>query len=32
MEEPEPGLLKFNLTDAGIDFRLEPGNCKARSR
>ena len=22
MEEPEPGLLKFNLTDAGIDFRL----------
>ena len=23
MEEPEPGLLKFNLTDAGIDFRLD---------
>ena len=23
MEEPEPGLLKFNLTDAGIDFRVD---------
>ena len=23
MEEPEPGLLKFSLTDAGIDFRLD---------
>jgi SecD/SecF fusion protein len=23
MEEAEPGLLKFNLTDAGIDFRLD---------
>ena len=22
MEESEPGLLKFNLTDAGIDFRV----------
>ena len=27
MEEPEPGLLKFNLTDAGIDFRLELRQC-----
>jgi len=23
MEEPEPGLLKFNLTDAGIGFRFD---------
>ena len=23
LEEPEPGLLKYTLTDAGIDFRVD---------
>ena len=28
MDEPEPGLLKFNLTDAGIDFRVDRRSCR----